>query len=100
MRDKRNSARRGFERPAWAIFVPRGAPQTCVLRDISKTGARVRFTDAAEIPASFVLHLADNGTVARKCVVVWRSDNGQEIGVEFVARLVTGAARQRVALPA
>jgi hypothetical protein len=100
MTDKRSSARRGFERPAWAVLAPRGAPQACILRDISKTGARIRFSGGCEIPASFVLHLADNGTVARKCIVVWRSDSGQEVGVEFVARLVAGPARDALAASA
>jgi hypothetical protein len=90
MQDKRKSVRRVFEGPAWIVTADGAAPIVCTFRDMSKTGARLAVPAQAAIPESFVLHLANNGAVARKCVLVWRSETTGEIGVEFVARKVSG----------
>ena len=88
MQDKRKSPRRAFERAVRADFGDGSPRKSCTLRDISASGARVGFAEPVQCPTEFVLHLSDYGHVARKCVVVWRSETGQEVGVEFVARLV------------
>jgi hypothetical protein len=88
MHDKRKSIRRSFEGPAWIVTGEGGEPIVCTFKDMSKTGARLAVPPQAAIPESFILYLANNGAVARKCAIVWRSDVGDEIGVEFLARRV------------
>jgi hypothetical protein len=45
-------------------------------------GAKIAVHEAIELPAEFVLVLNRNGTVNRRCQVVWRANN--EIGVSFI----------------
>jgi hypothetical protein len=56
---------------------------TCQVADISRTGAHLKTDEAASLPDHFLLFLAANGAVRRRCLVVWRSK--KDIGVEFVA---------------
>jgi hypothetical protein len=100
MQDKRKSVRRSFERPAWIVIGKGSAPIECTFRDLSKAGARLRVTPQQELPHAFGLHLSSNGTVARKCVVVWRSEGRDEIGVEFTGRLVGAGTRAAETGPA
>lgn len=100
MQDKRKSVRRSFERPGWIVLGGGSQPISCTFRDMSKSGARLRVEPEQSIPPSFVLHLASNGAVARKCVVVWRSEAGDDLGVEFVARRVAPSAKPPLAMSA
>jgi hypothetical protein len=94
MQEKRKGIRRTLERPVWIVTEEGAEPIQCTLKDMSKSGARLSVVAGQlAIPPSFVLHLANNGAVARKCVVVWKSEAGDEIGIEFVARRVVGAPR-------
>ena len=86
-KDKRGDYRRPLERMVW-IDVAGAAVTECALGDMSDKGARLVFFAPTEVPAEFVLRLTEDGRVARKCKVVWRSD--KEIGVEFMARRVNG----------
>lgn len=86
--EKRKARRRSLERRVW-IDLGDGSPVVeCMLRDISNTGGKLIFTEPKELPEQFVLRLVMDGRVARKCRVVWKS--GNEIGVAFVAHLVSG----------
>ena len=93
MQEKRKSIRRSFERPAWILIGPGATPIEFTFRDLSKAGARLRIAPQQELPDAFALHLSSNGTVARKCIVVWRSEGREEIGVEFTGRLVGASTR-------
>lgn len=78
--DKRKSPRRAIRYTAWAKL-PDGKLHGCALADISDTGARLDFENAAKIPDHFVLLLSARGTPRRKCRVIWRDDN--QIGAQF-----------------
>ena len=53
----------------------------CVLADVSDTGGRIELENAKDIPETFVLWLAHNGSARRKCKVAWRRPH--QIGVAF-----------------
>lgn len=100
MHEKRKSIRRTLERPGWIVLADGVPPIACTIRDMSKSGARLAVPAQPPIPHAFVLHLAKNGAVARKCVLVWKSEAGDEIGIEFVARRVTIGPRPVHEIPA
>jgi hypothetical protein len=100
MQEKRKSIRRTLERPGWIVVGDGVPPISCTIRDMSKSGARLAVPSQSAIPRAFVLHLAKNGAVARKCVLVWKSEATDEIGIEFVARRVSAGPRPVHELPA
>jgi hypothetical protein len=51
------------------------------VRDISVTGARVALEDPTIVPDEFVLVFTKNGTVKRKCQIVWRGKS--DVGLLF-----------------
>jgi hypothetical protein len=53
---------------------------TCMVRNVSSTGASIEAANLADIPESFKLVL-EMETAARRCAVVWRKE--RQIGVEF-----------------
>lgn len=53
----------------------------CVIRNISKLGARVDIASSVGVPEAFVLRIGDDTT--RRCRVVWRKP--ESVGVEFLA---------------
>lgn len=53
---------------------------SCVVRDISESGARLVVDSSQHVPDAFQLQLEHEG-FSTECIVVWRS--GTEIGVEF-----------------
>jgi hypothetical protein len=55
---------------------------SCVVADISGSGARLKTNEAASLPENFVLLLSINGRLRRHCLVAWRTN--LEVGVEFV----------------
>ena len=72
---------------AW-IGLKSGDLDSCVLSDISETGARIDVGDPKLVPDRFVLFLSHNGGARRACTVVWRKP--RQVGVSFSRRL--GAA--------
>lgn len=86
--EKRKARRSSLERRAWIDLGDGSSMVECLLRDISDTGAKLLFTAPKELPDQFILRLSMDGRVARKCRVAWKS--GNEIGVAFVAHLVSG----------
>ena len=55
---------------------------SCVVADISETGARLKTNQASSLPENFVLLLSASAKLQRHCIVAWRTD--REVGVEFV----------------
>ncbi len=58
----------------------RYTPRSCVVRNISETGAKLQVESVDYVPDAFQLHLEDEG-FSTDCVVVWRSQT--EVGVVF-----------------
>lgn len=76
--DQRRASRRNVARAARISFARRS--MTCIVRNLSATGAAVEATDPTVIPDSFRLVLEMEAT-QRRCRVVWRRKG--RIGVEF-----------------
>lgn len=79
------SWRRGSERFPTSLegrisFDGDASPIDCVMSDLSTTGARLGFRDAAEIPLEFELQIPEAGACARVRLVWTR---GAEAGVMF-----------------
>ncbi|MGZ4988842.1 MAG: PilZ domain-containing protein [Limisphaerales bacterium] len=55
---------------------------TCMMTDVSATGAKLIMEAGINVPDCFVLTLARNAGVRRDCDVVWRA--AKSIGVRFV----------------
>ena len=53
-----------------------------LVRNISQTGARLRFGDVIDLPSEFEIRVGRDG-VYQKAHIAWR--HGFEIGVEFAA---------------
>lgn len=69
-----------------AVLVLEGDVQrSCMLSDISDTGARIDVETADELPDRFLLLLSGNGSPRRKCRIVWRQPT--QVGVNFDGRL-------------
>jgi hypothetical protein len=79
-KDKRKSRRRPIRYVAWTA-ADSGERQSCLLSDMSETGARIDVENAAEVPERFMLLLSANGAARRPCRVVWRTPT--QIGVRF-----------------
>ena len=72
------AARRDVKRSAKISFARKSL--TCMVRNVSATGAAIEAANLADIPDSFKLVL-EMETAARHCAVVWRRKT--QIGVEF-----------------
>ncbi|NNF80953.1 MAG: PilZ domain-containing protein [Rhizobiales bacterium] len=71
---------------------------TCVVRDLSEGGAKLKVKDVKQVPDYFQLTIELDGLLA-KCEVMWRSDDN-EIGVRFEAPAVAiPPARKQVIYP-
>jgi hypothetical protein len=55
----------------------------CVVRNVTKSGARLQITNTVELPEDLGLTF-DGGRSIRECRVVWRTVS--ETGVKFVRR--------------
>lgn len=88
--NRRRKERKPLDRQVW-IDREDGSPVTaCSLINMSETGAKLAFPAPKELPAQFILRMSRDGRVARKCRLAWAT--GNEVGVAFVARLVTSGA--------
>jgi hypothetical protein len=86
--DKRKAKRRQVGTRAWVDFGPGARVQTCFVKDMSDTGARLALVTPGLAPREFVLQFAPDGSVGRRCQVRWQ--RGKELGVQFIARLLKG----------
>lgn len=82
-RDQRKAKRRRMRRAALVSFAPVGNPLSCVVWDMSDSGARLAIACAtADVPREFQLVLTRDGSVRRNCKVVWT--NARFVGVKFL----------------
>jgi hypothetical protein len=84
--DRRRSPRQALERDV-LICSEDGKPiGVCRLCDVSATGARLSLAPRvlARLPDEFILVLAKQAKVNRRCRIVWRGQD--EVGVRFSAR--------------
>lgn len=76
----RTAARRRTNKAG--IIKSDGKEMTVLLRDVSKTGARMRLVSPGTVPDRFKL-VAPLEKISVDCVVVWR--RGNDCGVQFEA---------------
>jgi len=82
IKERRKAPRRVINRMAEFQGSMGSLPRTCMVTNISDTGARL-FTEIIDIPERFTLSVSGEGVVYRhECRLVWRL--GGELGVEFV----------------
>src|SRR3954449_8861032 len=82
--EKRKTRRQPIQRHVW-IDLANGTPLIeCALGNMSDTGAKLVLPGHKQLPSQFILCLAKDGRVARKCRIAWAE--GDTIGVEFTAR--------------
>ncbi len=79
--ERRYAPRRVINRLAQYYSEAGQMPRTCLVTDISDSGARLYSEN--DMPPVFILAVSGEGfAVRRECRVVWRL--GHEMGVEFV----------------
>ncbi len=81
--ERRKAARQIINLSAIIERAPNLVPLSCVIVDMSITGARISAPNAA-LPNEFALLLSRDGPVRRNCKVVWRRDF--TVGVQFLHR--------------
>jgi hypothetical protein len=83
VQNKRKDPRLRMRRHAEVITAPREQPVSCVVWDISNSGARLAIArPIMTLPPRFLLLLDKDGRVQRKCEVVWT--DARFVGVKFV----------------
>jgi PilZ domain len=79
---KKREARKSLRQPGWITLDGGFAVRTCVVQDMSSTGAKITMADSNVLPAKLRLALARDARTGRDCEVVWR--RGKVLGVKFV----------------
>lgn len=80
--ERRGAERQEADDDALALVHGCGATNSCVVVEISDTGARVELNEACVIPKRFKLWIADRHMLA-ECEQVWRKKS--TIGLRFVS---------------
>ena len=79
---KKREARKSVQQPGWITLDGGFAARTCVVQDLSSTGAKVTVDDPNALPGRLRLALSRDARTGRSCEVVWR--RGKTVGVKFV----------------
>ncbi|MGE0752845.1 MAG: PilZ domain-containing protein [Variibacter sp.] len=81
--NKRKERRRQIKHAGRIISVDGVLSISCIVLDISESGARIAVENPADVPEEFILSFVDNARVSRLCQQVWRSDH--HLGIKFTA---------------
>ena len=81
--ERRNATRRRTVRAAEIMLPSESSPISCVMVDLSTTGARLSVPDGLVLPDAFDLRV-DALSLSSRCELRWRRDG--EAGVAFVAK--------------
>lgn len=83
MAPKKREARKSLSQPAWITLDGGFAARHCVVRDLSRSGARIIIDeDASQLPGVVRLGFTRDSKAARSCRVVWR--RGRSAGIKFL----------------
>jgi hypothetical protein len=82
--ETRFRVRRRFHYNAVIEYGDASNRRPCIIWGLSREGARLSAETVADLPDTFCLLLAKNGSVRRLCQVQWRFDN--QLAVQFLAR--------------
>jgi len=80
--EQRQSPRHRVEQAAWIDADDGSQVRDCTLWDVSEAGARIVIGSPAEVPQEFSLVFSSDGSIRRRCQVIWRSD--QQIGARYL----------------
>src|SRR6266853_903905 len=80
-RERRNNFRVEWNSPATIYDLDRQLVRPCILSDFSNGGAKITGLRASTIPDEFLLRFPHGHGRARKCRVIWRTDD--KVGIEF-----------------
>jgi hypothetical protein len=53
----------------------------CTVKNMSRTGATLRFKFPVELPSRFTMQLTRDGMAIRQCAIAW--NEGKQVGVLF-----------------
>jgi hypothetical protein len=81
--EQRDTFRRTVRQGARLATIEGAALGTCIMVDVSATGARLVLDKADPLPKRFVLVLSHNGDLRRFCSVAWQSET--TVGVQFIS---------------
>ena len=79
---KKREIRKSVQQPGWITLDGGFAARSCVVQDLSSTGAKVTVDDANVLPGRLRLAFSRDARTGRSCEVVWR--RGKTLGVKFV----------------
>jgi hypothetical protein len=86
--DRRRAERHRVLKGAFAAFNDGRSTISCIVRNLSEHGARLRFDNVLGVPNRFTLVLQDDRHIP--CLARWRT--GSEIGVQFLQDSVWSGA--------
>ena len=79
---KKREARKSMHQPGWITLDGGFAARSCVVQDLSSSGAKVTIDDPNTLPAKLRLAFSRDARTGRNCEVVWRC--GRTVGIKFV----------------
>jgi hypothetical protein len=79
---RKRAVRKSLHQNGWITLEGGFAARTCVVEDLSASGAKVTVEDNNTLPARLRLAFSRDARTGRPCEVVWRS--GRTVGVKFV----------------
>ena len=79
---KKREIRKSVQQPGWITLDGGFAARSCVVQDLSSTGAKVTVDDPNTLPGKLRLAFSRDARTGRGCEVVWR--RGKTVGIKFV----------------
>ena len=79
---KKREIRKSVQQPGWITLDGGFAARSCVVQDLSSTGAKVTVDDPNTLPGKLRLAFSRDARRGRSCEVVWR--RGKTVGIKFV----------------
>ena len=79
---KKREIRKSVQQPGWITLDGGFAARSCVVQDLSSTGAKVTADDPNTLPGKLRLAFSRDARTGRSCEVVWR--RGKTVGIKFV----------------
>ena len=89
--ENRKNARHFVRQPAVMINGDGSVLCSCIMLNVSATGALLKLNPQTALPREFMLVLSRDGQLRRKCSVAWRSENN--VGVRFLFETSTQRIR-------
>ena len=80
--EQRDSIRRTVRQGARIASTEGSVLGTCMMVDVSATGARLLLEKPDALPKQFFLLLSHNGDLRRRCSVAWQT--GTTAGIQFI----------------